>query len=98
MGKLKTSSGRVGLTPAPKPIPALGLELGQLLAVDLAHARRRDRPGRIDLLGLQARRVLVQMLADQPGLLVVGSDERLSAGHVIEGLGTVGVVTDRAQI
>ena len=34
----------------PEAVAALGLELGELLAVDLAHARRRDRVGRLDLL------------------------------------------------
>jgi hypothetical protein len=35
--------------------------------VDLAHARGRDRLGRVDLLDLQARLVLVEVLAGEPG-------------------------------
>jgi hypothetical protein len=63
-GRPLTGSGRDGLQ-HPEAVAALGLQLRQLLAVDLAHPLRGDGLLGIDLLDLEARLVLVEVLADQ---------------------------------
>src|SRR4051812_36828529 len=73
---------RLGLE-QPEAVAALGLQLCELLAVDLAHAYPRDRVRRIDLLDHEARLVLVEMLAGEPRPVVVRPDERLPAGDVV---------------
>src|SRR5919204_583956 len=77
---------------------ALGLELCQLLEVDLADARGGDRLRRLDLLDREARLVLVEVLAHQPRLVVVRPDERLPARHVVELLIVLDVVADGLQV
>jgi hypothetical protein len=66
--------------------------------VDLPHPRRRDRLAAIHRLGPEAGLVLVQVLADQPGLLVVRPDERLPAGYVVKAARIIDVVADRAEV
>ena len=56
----------------PEVLALLGLQLRQLLTVDLPDPLGRDRLGRVDLLDLQARLVLVQVLAGEPRLSSYG--------------------------
>src|SRR5262249_828762 len=82
-GSLVMASRRLILED-PEVVAARGLELRELLAVDLADARGGDRFRRLDLLDREARLVLVEVLADQPRPAVVRPDERLPARHVID--------------
>ena len=70
----------------PEALSTLRFQLRQLLAVDLPDSGRGDRLFRAHLFDLEARLVLVQMLADQARLVVVGPDERLPAVGVVERL------------
>jgi hypothetical protein len=66
--------------------------------VDLPDPCGRGGLGRVDLLDTQAGLVLIQVLPGQPGALVVGPDERLAAGHVIQGVRITDVIAEGQQI
>src|SRR5690606_32793863 len=77
--------------------PAL-LKLGEAFAVDLAHPCRRHVGGRVDLLDPQRRLVLVEVLALEASLLVVGPDERLQRMDQVEAVVLVDPVPELLQL
>src|SRR3954469_12659158 len=91
------SGGLEHLLEHPEALAALGLAPAEQLAVDLAHAGGRDRLGRVDILDLEARLVLVEVLARQPRAVVVGPDEGLAARDVVERIVALDVVADRPE-
>ena len=68
----------------PVALVAAGFELRELLSMDLANSGRGDRLLGADLFDREARLVLVEMLARQSGLAVIGPDEGLPARGVVE--------------
>ena len=66
--------------------------------MDVADPGGGDRLGWVDLLVDEARLVLVEVLAGEAGLLVVGPDERLAAVDVVERVRPRDVVADRLEV
>src|SRR5262249_33280974 len=75
-----------------------GFQLAQLLAMDFAYPRRRYGLGNVNFLHAEAGFVLIEMLAGQPGTLIVGPDESLPAVNMIQPVGMLNVVTDLSQV
>ena len=91
-----TALSACGVLEDPKALAALGLELGVLLGKDLLRPRRRDRLVGAYLLDLEARLVLVEVLAGKPGAAVVRPDEGLAARDVVQGVVALDVVAESA--
>ena len=79
LGLAQTGACRKVISAPVNPVigsPAL-LQLFEALAVDFADPRRGHVFGRVDFLDPQRRLVLVEVLALQQRMLIVGPDERL---------------------
>src|SRR5690242_2087094 len=67
----------------PEILAEAGVQLLQQFLLDLLDARGRDQLGLVDFGPGQAGLVLIEILALEPRLLVIGPDEGLTAGSVI---------------